>query len=160
MEKEEILARSREEKEDEGRIVAENQGNRLAVVLMTVMFCFFVLFNFAFDYSIAMPMAMYGGFIVAGACGKYRFDGKKKHLFWAAAGVLIFGGGMALCLEGATVAAIAGGIALSIVGAALCGLAHLTKKCARRRLKEKYGDEILRLTEQLLGGEGGGNGAK
>ena len=29
MEKEEILARSREEKEDEGRIVAENQGNRL-----------------------------------------------------------------------------------------------------------------------------------
>ena len=30
MEKEEILARSREEKEDEGRIVAENQGNRLA----------------------------------------------------------------------------------------------------------------------------------
>ena len=64
MEKEEILARSREEKEDEGRIVAENQGNRLAVVLMTVMFCFFVLF-------------------------KYRFDGKKKHLFWAAAGVLM-----------------------------------------------------------------------
>ena len=89
MEKEEILARSREEKEDEGRIVAENQGNRLAVVLMTVMFCFFVLFNFAFDYSIAMPMAMYGGSIVADACGKYRFDGKKKHLFWAAAGVLM-----------------------------------------------------------------------
>ena len=78
----------------------------------------------------------------------------------AAAGVLIFGGGMALCLEVAAVAAIAGGIALSIAGAALCGLAHLTKKCARRRLKEKYGDEILRLTEQLLGGEGGGNGAK
>ena len=89
MEKEEILARSREEKEDEGRIVAENQGNRLAVVLMTVMFCFFVLFNLAFDYSIAMPMAMYGGFIVADAYGKYRFDGKRKHLFWAAAGVLM-----------------------------------------------------------------------
>lgn len=67
-------------------------------------------------------------------------------------GILAFGGGMALCLNGGmTAGALAGGCVLCAFGAAVCAASHYVKKKVKNFLKEKYGDAILALTEELLG---------
>lgn len=67
-------------------------------------------------------------------------------------GILAFGGGMALCLNGGiTAGALAGGCVLCAFGAAVCAASHYVKKKVKNFLKDKYGDAILALTEELLG---------
>lgn len=63
-------------------------------------------------------------------------------------GVLIFGGGMALALEFDMLIL---GIALGVVGAAPIALAYPVYKKLFEAGRQKYGDEILRLSDELLG---------
>lgn len=82
----------------------------------------------------------------------------RRPAAWAAAvlgvvGVLIFGGGMALTLEGGQIAA---GIILSLVGIAAAAIAWSVRRAVLRRGKRKYGAEIVRLSDELLSGGDGG----
>lgn len=71
------------------------------------------------------------------------------------AGVLVFGGGLALCLEGEGEVSLAVGIALAVVGIAVAVLAKPVYARAKRAMKKKYGATILKLTSDLLGEEEG-----
>ena len=71
-----------------------------------------------------------------------------------ALGLLIFGGGLALCLEGALAAHMAVGIVLSVVGFAVMLVAKPLYSRIQRALTSKYGDTILKLSAELLGGDG------
>lgn len=68
-------------------------------------------------------------------------------------GLLIFGGGLSLCLGEFSAAYIAAGIVLSVVGAAVMAVAKPVHARMFRRMKAKYGQEILQLSEELLGKE-------
>ncbi len=63
-------------------------------------------------------------------------------------GLLIFGLGMAMILEWNIVL---WGVSLCVVGCAPMGVAYPAYKATLKRMREKYGPEILRLTEELLG---------
>ncbi|MBE5748078.1 MAG: hypothetical protein E7344_00435 [Clostridiales bacterium] len=63
-------------------------------------------------------------------------------------GILLFGGGLALVLE---FAKIAPGIVLCVLSIPPIALAYPLYKKVLARGKAKYGDEILALSEQLLG---------
>lgn len=63
-------------------------------------------------------------------------------------GILLFGGGLALVLEFAKVAL---GIVLCVLGVLPMAFAYPLYKKVLARGKAKYGDEILALSEQLLG---------
>lgn len=64
------------------------------------------------------------------------------------AGTLIFGLGMCMVLEWSVVA---GGVVVSVLGAAAAACAHPLHTFLLRRGKEKYGDEIIKLSGELLG---------
>ncbi len=66
------------------------------------------------------------------------------------AGVLIFGLGMSMSLVWEM---LAGGIAVAAVGIAAAAAARPVYSALLRRGKAKYGAEILRLTDELLGDE-------
>lgn len=63
-------------------------------------------------------------------------------------GLLIFGTGMTMVLEWAL---LVWGIAVSAVGAIPILISYPIYKSVLKKRKEKYGDEILRLSEELLG---------
>ena len=90
-----------------------------------------------------------------------RLDSRVRSIPAAAAittgvfGVLIFGGGLSLCLVvPATAAKAAVGVVLSVAGAAAMALAKFVHSRISRRMKAKYGREILKLSEELLGKDG------
>ncbi|MGN1039961.1 MAG: hypothetical protein ACI4QL_00865 [Candidatus Fimimonas sp.] len=62
-------------------------------------------------------------------------------------GLLVFGLGMAMVLQWGLIAA---GIAISVVGCAVMGFAKKIYDCVFQKQKAKYGEEILKLSEQLL----------
>ena len=64
------------------------------------------------------------------------------------AGLLAFGLGMAMVLSWSI---FAGGIAVAAVGIVPMALAAPVYNAVLRRQKKKYGDEIVRLSEELLG---------
>ncbi len=64
-----------------------------------------------------------------------------------AAGVLIFGAGMALCLQWAL---YGWGIAVSAVGAAALGASYPLYKFVLKRNKKRFGQEIIELSDELL----------
>lgn len=82
--------------------------------------------------------------------GKVRKSAKIAALCLGVAGCLLFGWGMALVLEWNK---FAWGIAFSAVGAALMVAAYPAYRKIFGRNKEKYGGEILRLSEELLNGK-------
>lgn len=59
MDKEEILAKSRQEKKDEGMTEAENRGRRIGVMAFSAIFIFIVLFNLFNGQPNYAPMAMF-----------------------------------------------------------------------------------------------------
>lgn len=63
-------------------------------------------------------------------------------------GTLIFGGGMALALEFDMFAL---GIVLALIGALPMAMAYPIYKRQISRGKQKYGEEILRLSDEILG---------
>ncbi len=68
------------------------------------------------------------------------------------AGTLIFGLGMALALEWELWLA---GVAVGIVGALPMVLAYPIYRCVLKMNKEKHGEEIIRLSDELLSGDTG-----
>ena len=64
------------------------------------------------------------------------------------AGTLIFGGGMALVME---FSQLAFGIVVAVIGIIPMALAYPVYKLIFKSKKKKYGDEILRLSNELLG---------
>ncbi len=67
------------------------------------------------------------------------------------AGTLIFGGGMALIMEFSQLAL---GIAISVIGIIPMALAYPVYTLVFNLKKKKHGDEILRLSDELLGNDG------
>ena len=66
-------------------------------------------------------------------------------------GLLIFGGGLSLCLVEYSAAKLVAGIVLCAAGIAAMLLAKPVHSRISRRMKAKYGQEILKLSEELLG---------
>lgn len=85
-----------------------------------------------------------------------RLDAKVRHtasavsLSIGVAGTLIFGLGMCMILEWSMTIA---GVAVSVVGAAVAAVAHPVFVAATKRIKQKYADEILSISAELLGEE-------
>lgn len=92
MDKEEILKRSRAEKEDEGEIYAANKGRRAGVAAFCMVFIIIVVFNIITGQSNYMPFAMFWAYAAAEGWGKYRVAGTKAYLW-----VTVFGGAGAVC---------------------------------------------------------------
>lgn len=65
-------------------------------------------------------------------------------------GILVFGLGLTMVLEWET---LVWGVVVMAVGSATMALAYPAYKFTLRRKKEKYGEEILRLSEELLNGK-------
>lgn len=72
MDRDEILKRSRAEKEDEGNTFMENRGRRFGVVGFCLMFVVLLVFNFITDQSSYSIHAMFWSYISLEAWGKYR----------------------------------------------------------------------------------------
>lgn len=78
MNKEDILSRSREQKEDEGIIYAENKGRRYGVIGFSVMFIIIMFFNIFTKHNNFIPYCMYFGYISAEAYGRNQITHDKK----------------------------------------------------------------------------------
>lgn len=63
-------------------------------------------------------------------------------------GTLVFGTGMSMVLEWSI---FLGGILVSLVGSVCVALAYPIYQAVLRKNKKKYGEEILRLSEEVLG---------
>lgn len=79
MNKEEILMRSRNEK-DEGLEYAENKGRKVGITAFCCVFIFLVLFNLFKGQSNYAVFSMFWAFAAAEAFPKYRFTGQKTYL--------------------------------------------------------------------------------
>lgn len=95
MNKEEILAKSRQEKNDEGFIASRSQGQKIGIGAFCIVFAFIVIFNFMNGQPSYAPMAMFWAFLAAEAYPQYKFTKNKGYLmlllvqslvlpFWAA----------------------------------------------------------------------------
>ena len=92
MNKEEILAKSRLENEDEGLKEAENQGRKIGITAFALMEIVIVCFNWFAGQPNYVPFAMFWAFVAAEAYPKYRFTKKRTYL------VSTITGGMAAVL--------------------------------------------------------------
>lgn len=83
-----------------------------------------------------------------------RLDAKVKRtasataLSIGVAGTLVFGLGLCMILQWSMMAA---GVAVAVAGAAVAAVAHPVYTRLFRHLKLRYSDEILRLSDELLG---------
>lgn len=81
MNKDEILRRSREQKEDEGAVYEKNIGRYYGFIGCSAVFAIIVLVTFFTNQSINAPMSLYCAFIGAESYGKYHSNKKKVELF-------------------------------------------------------------------------------
>lgn len=86
MNREEILAKSRDEKIDEGMISAENRGRKIGSYAFCLIFIFITLFNLFTGRGNDGPQAMFWAFVAAEAYPKYRFTGKRAYMVITVAG--------------------------------------------------------------------------
>lgn len=77
MDKEEILKKSREQKEDEGIVFADNKGRRYGEIGFCSIFIIIMLFNFFNKQNNFIPFSMFWAYISAETFGKYRITKKK-----------------------------------------------------------------------------------
>lgn len=80
MNREEILAKSREEKHDEGFLEAENQGRKIGMIAFCIIFIFIIIFNLINGIKSYGPMTMFWAFLAAESYPKYRFTKNKLYL--------------------------------------------------------------------------------
>ena len=88
MNKEEILKRSREQKEDEGTVFAENKGRRYGIIMFSAVFIIITLFNLFAGQNNFAPYSMFFAYIAAEAYGRYRVELEKKLLVSAVFGAI------------------------------------------------------------------------
>lgn len=86
MDKDEILKKSREAKEDEGTVYAENKGRRYGLIAFCSFFIVVLIFNMFTGQSIHMPLSMFWAYTAAEAYGKYRISKSKALLTTAILG--------------------------------------------------------------------------
>lgn len=72
MDKEEILKKSREQKEDEGTVYADNKGRRYGVIGFCSVFIIIMFFNIFTKQNNFIPYSMFFAYTSAEAYGKYR----------------------------------------------------------------------------------------
>ncbi len=72
MDKEEILKKSREQKEDEGTVYADNKGRRYGVIGFCSVFIIIMFFNIFTKQNNFVPYSMFFAYMSAEAYGKYR----------------------------------------------------------------------------------------
>ena len=89
MNKEEILAKSRNENKDEGFTVAENKGRIIGISTFCLVFIFIVIFSFFNGISSSAPSAMFWAFMAASAYPQYKFTKNKTYLITTIAGALV-----------------------------------------------------------------------
>lgn len=83
MNKDEILAKSREEGKDEGFADASNRGYGIGMVAFCIVFIFIIFFNLFNGKPNHAPMAMFCAFFAAEAYPKYKFTKSKLYLVTA-----------------------------------------------------------------------------
>lgn len=88
MKKEEILAKSRAEKRDEGVEYVAGKGRYYGVKAMAAMFLVLFLFNLAQGQRNDMIFAMWWTYIGFEALGKYRTSRSKLYFITAVCGIL------------------------------------------------------------------------
>lgn len=88
MDKKEILARSRNQKSDEGMDRAENQGRKLGVSAFCCIFILIILVNLFNGQESYAEFAMFWAFVAAEAFPKYRFTHNKAFLVSTVAGTI------------------------------------------------------------------------
>lgn len=81
MNKDEILRKSREQKEDEGMIHADNSGRRYGFIGLTIMFAAHVILVLFFGGNFAVPMSLWCAFTGVECFGKYKANSRKSDLF-------------------------------------------------------------------------------
>lgn len=77
MDKEQILKKSREQKEDEGTVYADNKGRRYGVIGFSSVFIIIMLFNIFTKQNNFVPYSMFFAYMSAEAYGKYRITKTK-----------------------------------------------------------------------------------
>ncbi len=80
MDKDAILAKSRQEKNDEGMIIAENRGRKLGISVFGGFFIVITFINLFHNQPNNAPMAMFWAYIAAEAFPKYKFTKNKTYL--------------------------------------------------------------------------------
>lgn len=80
MDKDEILQKSREQKEDEGVVFADNNGRRFGVIGFCSVFIIIMLFNLFTGQNNHVPFSMFWSYSSAEAYGKYRVTQKKVYM--------------------------------------------------------------------------------
>lgn len=88
MNKEEILAKSRQSFKDEGLEYAENEGRKIGFIAFTLLFVFLIIVSLFFgetstSYAVS---SLFWAFIAAEGYTKYRFLSKKVYLITLIAG--------------------------------------------------------------------------
>lgn len=81
MNKDEILRKSREQKEDEGVMYVDNSGRIYGFIGLTIMFAAHVILVLFFDGNFAIPMSLWCAFTGAECLGKYKANSRKSELF-------------------------------------------------------------------------------
>ena len=80
MDRDEILKRSRAEKEDEGNTFLENRGRRFGVVGFCAMVIVLLVFNLITGQSSYSILALFWCYISLEAWGKYRLSRQRTFL--------------------------------------------------------------------------------
>ena len=88
MNKEEILAKSRKENNDEGFVAAKNHGQKIGIGAFCLVFAFIAVFNIFNGQSSYAPMAMFWAFLAAEAYPQYKFTQNKGYLIAGIAGTI------------------------------------------------------------------------
>ena len=88
MNKEEILARSRQEKKDEGVEYALDRGRRAGITAMSLIFMLICIFNFWQGYSNYAVFAMYWMYFGFESYGRYVGSKQKISLMGMVLGIV------------------------------------------------------------------------
>lgn len=92
MEKQDILAKSRQEKEDEGVTYAENSGRRYGEISFCLLMIAVLIYNLAKDLDSYLPLALLWGYLAAQALGKYQVR-RERSFLWG----IVFGAIASVC---------------------------------------------------------------
>ena len=88
MDKNEILEKSRQEKEDEGVTYAENEGRRYGEISFCLLIIAVLVYDFAKGLDNYLPMSLLWAYLAAQALGKYQARREHKYLWVVVCGAI------------------------------------------------------------------------
>ena len=89
MTKEEILAKSRNEKKDEGTEYIASRGRRWGVAAMSLMYLALIVFNWFNGQDHDQLMAMFWAYLSFEAYGMYKVNHERMRLIAAICGLIV-----------------------------------------------------------------------